>query len=191
MVKLGYSLLFILVIIAQLAVPAHMIYEQEATLKNGTAYKFKTKPIDPSDPFRGKYITLNYEIDSFDTEINNWKYNMDIYVYLQKDKDGFAKVKNISKKPLDNTDDYVIARSYGYYSGSVNFEFPFNRFYMNENKAYDAEVSVRKAQRDTLLTCYALVHIKEDKAVLKDVIINNTPIQKYVEKYQETRKETP
>ena len=58
------SLLFV----AQIVVPAHMIYQQEDAIDTGVAYKFKTEPFDPSDPFRGKYITLNYEIDSFHTD---------------------------------------------------------------------------------------------------------------------------
>jgi len=190
MTKLGNSVLFILVIIAQLAVPANMIYEQEDTLIDGTAYKFKTRPIDPSDPFRGKYIVLNYEMDSFDIELDDWERNTDLYVYLKNDENGFAQVKTVSQAPLENTDDYVKAKSYGYYNGTINFDLPFNRFYMNENKAYDAEVSVRKAQRDTLLTCYALVHVKGSDAVLKDVIIDDMPIQQYVEKYQEEEKQT-
>ena len=51
---------FILLVLVQLFVPANMILEQEDILKNGTPYKFKTAPIDPYDPFRGKYVWLGY-----------------------------------------------------------------------------------------------------------------------------------
>lgn len=60
-------LIFVLVAALQLFIPAQMILKQETILKKGTAYKFKAQPVDPSDPFKGKYINLNYEIDSFKT----------------------------------------------------------------------------------------------------------------------------
>ena len=49
-------ILFIIVVCAQLFVPSQMIFQQEDVLKTGTAFKFKTQPVDPSDPFKGKYI---------------------------------------------------------------------------------------------------------------------------------------
>lgn len=184
MTKKLASPVLILLFLVQLFVPAQMIYEQEDTLKSGTVYKFKTQPIDPSDPFRGKYIVLNYDLDSFETEEDWSMYEGNVYVYLNTDVEGFATVKTVSKTPLPVPEDYVVAES-KYNSGKqVNFDLPFNRFYMNENKAYDAEISVRQAQRDTTKTCYGLVYVKNGTAVLKNVFIDNTPIQQYVEEYQ-------
>ena len=57
-------LIFLAVVLVQLVVPAKMIFDKEVILKTGTIYKFKTQPIDPSDPFRGKYVTLNYELNT-------------------------------------------------------------------------------------------------------------------------------
>ena len=53
---------------------------------------------------------------------------------------------------------------------------------MEESKAKPAEDAYRKAQRDTIPNnTYALVYIKEGKAVLENVIINEVPIADYVE----------
>lgn len=169
----------------QLFVPAQMIYQQEDTLDTGKAYKFKTRPIDPTDPFRGKYITLSYEINSFQTEDKIWAdYYGNVFVYLKTDTDGFAEIKTISQTQLDTSDDYVIVKSKYNHGKTVNFNLPFDRFYMNENKAYDAEISVREAQIDTTKICYGLVFVKEGTAVLENVFIDDTPIQEFVEKYQ-------
>lgn len=170
--------------IVQLFVPAQMIYEQENTLTYGKAYKFKTRPIDPNDPFRGKYIALNYELDSFETEEDWSTYKGTVYVYLKTDPAGFAAIKTVSRELLDTSDDYVIAESRYNYGKHVHFNLPFDRFYMNEAKAYDAELSVRKAQRDTAKTCYGLVHVKNGTAVLANVFIDNVPIQRFVEDNQ-------
>lgn len=171
----------------QFFVPSQMIYQQEDALDTGTAYKFKTQPIDPTDPFRGKFIVLNYDMDSFQTEEDGWNdYSGNVFVYLKTDTEGFAAVKSVSKTLLDTSDDYVIAESnYNYNQDkTVNFDLPFNRFYMNENKAYDAEISVREAQIDSTKICYGLVFVKEGTAVLENVFIDDTSIQQFVEDYQ-------
>jgi len=181
-----YITLVFLLFAVQLFVPAQMIFQQEDALDTGTAYKFKTAPIDPNDPFRGKYIVLNYEMDSFETNEEGWNdYKGNVFVYLKTDEEGFATVKDVSKTLKDTSNEYVIAESrYNYNDTKVSFNLPFDRFYMNENKAYDAEISVRKAQVDTTKTCYGLVFVKDGTAVLDNVFINDTPIQEFVEKYQ-------
>ncbi|WP_343914199.1 GDYXXLXY domain-containing protein [Aquimarina litoralis] len=176
-------ILFVIVALAQIFVPLHMIVDKEDTLMSGVAYKFKTRPIDPTDPFRGKYITLQYEMDHFETKDSTYVVGEEIYIYLKNDEQGFAEISQISKEALEISKDYVTARVSYYYDNKVNFYLPFNTFYMEETKAYDAEVAYTKANRDSLpANVYALVYIKEDKAVLKDVYINDTPIQEYVEK---------
>lgn len=183
-----YIILLFIVFILQLFVPAQMVYQQEDALDSGTAYKFKTRPIDPSDPFRGKYIVLNYELNSFETNENSWNnYRGNVFVYLKTDADGFAAVKTVSKAQLDSDGDYFIAESRYSYGSKVNFNIPFNRFYMNENKAYDAEVLAQKAQRDTTTTCYGLVYVKDGAAVLDNVYINNKTIQEFVDEYQKEK----
>jgi len=49
-------LIFALVALAQLYVPAKMVWNQESILEEGTEYKFKTAPVDPNDPFRGNTL---------------------------------------------------------------------------------------------------------------------------------------
>src|SRR5215467_3604576 len=53
--------LFLCLALAQLAVPASMIARRELTLQYGRQYRFQTAPIDPSDPFRGRYVALQLQ----------------------------------------------------------------------------------------------------------------------------------
>jgi uncharacterized membrane-anchored protein len=179
-------ILFILVAFVQLAIPAQMIFKQEAVLNRGVAYKFKTQPVDPSDPFKGKYITLNFDINNFKTKDTLWERNEDVLVYLVSDSLGYAKIDTISRTVLlNNSKDYVKAKAYWYsnYSKSVNIRFPFNKYYMKETKAYRAEVAVRERQRDSLPNnTHALVYVNQGEAVLNDVIIDGMSIKDYVEK---------
>ncbi len=178
-------IIFIIIAIAQIFVPIQMTMDNEDVIDSGVAYKFKTRPIDPTDPFRGKYITLRYEINHFNTSDTTYVVGEEIYVYIRNDNKGFAEVHNVSKEPLDVKEDYVKTRVTYYYKGKVSFQLPFNTFYMEETKAYDAEMAYNRANRDSLPNnIYALVYIKEDSAVLKDVYIDDVPIQEFVDTYK-------
>jgi len=183
-----YKLLtvFILVALVQLYIPTKMIIDSEGVLDSGTAYKFKTAPVDPTDPFRGKYITLRYKNNRVEVEKeSDWMSGEEIYVILSKDKDGFAGIKSISKEAPQYKVDYFKAKiRYVTSNGSnqVQIAYPFNRYYMEESKAEAAEKAYRKSQADTSKVAYALVSIKDGEAVLKDVLIDGVSIKDIVEK---------
>lgn len=178
-------MLFVLVALVQLFVPLQMVFGRETILETGTAYKFKTMPIDPSDPFRGKYITLRYTMSRAVSQDSLWRNHNDVYVYLKNDSLGFAQVAQVSKTPLTIDNDYIIAekRWFNNKTKTLTFNLPFNRFYMEESKAKPAEDAYRKAQQDSLPNnTYALVYVKDGKSVLKDVLINDISIADYVQR---------
>lgn len=184
--KTTYTLiLFVAVALVQLFIPAKMIFNQEEIIEEGKLYKFKTQPVDPNDPYRGKYIRLNYNLRTFKTNDSIWKRKSPIYVYLKTDSLGYAAIEEVSPVLKEKENDYVKARVQWYenYSNELHIDFPFNRYYMKETKAYDAEVAVRNRQRDSLPdNTHALVYVKNGKAVLTDVIIDEISIKDYVEK---------
>ena len=185
-------LAFILVVLAQLYIPAKMILVKESVLDTGTEYKFKTAPIDPSDPFRGKYITLSFAENTVETPNDqDWMRGETIYVSLTTDNNGFAKIKSISKgKPTDNQDFLKSKVSFVTKNGTnkVTLDYPFDRYYMEESKAYDAEQTYRQSQRDTNRITYALVSIKDGNAVLKDVMIDGISIKELVKEEKQNKK---
>jgi len=178
--------IFIALALVQLFVPAQMIWGREKVINEGVSYKFKARPVDPSDPFRGKYITLNYELNSAETEDTLWTRNEDVYVELNKDSLGFATVSKVSRSKFEVSDDFVKAKVRWYNSNEhkVNFNLEFDRYYMEESKAYDAELVYTESLRDSLPEndTYAIVFIKDGEAVLADVMINEMSIKDYVEK---------
>jgi len=178
--------IFVALALVQLFVPAQIIWGREKVLNEGASYKFKTRPVDPNDPFRGKYITLNYELNSAETKDTLWSRNEDVYVKLNKDSLGFAAVSKVSRSKFEVSDDFVKAKVEWYNSKEhkVNFNLEFNRYYMEESKAYDAERVYVESLRDSLPEndTYAIVYVKDGEAVLADVVINEMSIKNYVEK---------
>jgi uncharacterized membrane-anchored protein len=170
----------------QLVVPASMIYNAEAIIAKGTEYKFITTPIDPTDPFRGKYITLSYRENRF--QIYNpeeWSTNEIVFVTLTTDENGYAKISSVSKKMPADQQDFVKAKV-SYVTNMENednyltISYPFDRYYMEESKASDAETLYLESLRDTNLITYGLVNIKAGEAVLKDVMIDGKSIKEMV-----------
>ncbi|QNF32076.1 GDYXXLXY domain-containing protein [Adhaeribacter swui] len=175
---------FMLVALVQVYVPAKMILDQEKVLATGKEFKFKTAPVDPYDPFRGKYITLNFAGNTVKILKNeNWLPGETAYVSVITDQAGFASIKAISKKEPATTE--------AYFKTTVRYvtedkpqqaviDFPFDRYYMEESKAADAEKLYQQLQNDTTQITYALVSIKNGSAVLKDVLVGETPIRELV-----------
>jgi len=184
-------LAFIVVALVQIYVPARIILDRAIVLNSGKEFKFKTAPIDPSDPFRGKYLDLNFNDNTVEIQNKeNWARGETVFVLLTTDNNGFAKIRSVSKvKPLDNQDFLKAKVDHVNYDGFKLFiEYPFERFYMEESKAYDAELTYNRTLPDTSQVAYALVNIKNGESVLKDVMINGISIVEIVKQDQQNRK---
>lgn len=181
--KLSLSML-VAVFLVQLYVPASMIAEREEILNTGKAYKFKTAPVDPNDPFRGKYIALQFaENEFFAGPKQAWQYNEPVYVHLSADAEGYATIQGVSREaPGEDTTYIKAAIDHALDNGLIGIAYPFDRYYLEESKAYEAEESYRASLPNTTQTTYALVMIKAGDAVLKDVMIGDVSIKEVVEK---------
>ncbi len=182
--KIKYKVcIAIVVFLIQLSIPVKIIYEKESVLLTGIAHKFKMRPIDPSDPFRGKYIILKYEENKVETLDTNYVRGNDIYLKIEKDNEGYAKATQVQYTPF-NDETYIKTKvkHYNKETQLVYFDLPFERFYMEESKAYDAELAYNEVIRDTSNNMYAMIYIKKGKGVLDNVMVNEMPIQDFTEK---------
>jgi uncharacterized membrane-anchored protein len=172
-------ILFIAMCLAQLAVPGKMIWNYERLVSAGTPYKFQTQPIDPSDPFRGKYVTLSFNADhTYDTA--DWSSGEAVSVVFTTDSVGFAVIDYLTRnEPEDPFLRTTI--SYKDSDNEVYINLPFDRFYMEESKAKPAEDAYFQANRDTARVCYGLVNIGRGQAVITDVFIGNKSLREIVE----------
>jgi len=184
MKKITLLLLFVAFLL-QWFVPMNMIMQQETILEKGTTFKFKTQPIDPNDPFRGKFVVLNFVADRAEaTDGTLWFKGEPVFVRIQEDADGFAEIASLEKlEPIDEKH-YVkaeIASIWGDNPVQVRIKYPFERFYMEETKAPKAEAMFRDLWRDTTTSVYGLVVINEGKAALEDVLVDGISLRDAVE----------
>ncbi|MEM1216609.1 MAG: GDYXXLXY domain-containing protein [Bacteroidota bacterium] len=181
---------FVLVALVQLYVPAQMIWQQENVLTTGTEYRFRTAPIDPYDPFRGKYITLSFRQNRVAVPADeSWTVGESVYATLATDSTGFAEIAQVTKTAPTDTKGYLKVRVRNIYDDKMTIRYPFERYYMEESKAYDAEVLYRESRWDEDQVAYALVSVSQGDAVLKDVLIDDVPIRELVETKQQLERE--
>jgi uncharacterized membrane-anchored protein len=186
--KTTSALLLALVIIAQLAALASMIQSKERILRSGEAFRFKTRPIDPADPFQGRYVSLGFEADHIPIEhvqADGLRVHETIYATLESDAEGYARFSGWSRE-RPTTGAFLKTRYLGNHtrwdqggqrsiSKGLNIEIPFNRFYMDEAKAPRAEQAARDATRST--NCWAAVRILGGKAVVEDVFVKGLSLR--------------
>ncbi|MFT4901857.1 MAG: putative membrane-anchored protein [Lentimonas sp.] len=184
----GRYMLLGLLVLLQFGVPLRMIQQRENVLQAGTLFLFKTQPIDPVDPFQGRYVRLRMEQDFTaipEYQATQVEYNSPGYTSIDIDRDGFAYFSDWAEvAPV--TGDFLISRARGkrydfttsddasarkrIYKG-LQIEIPFTRFYMDEAKAPRAERLAGEANRAGESDCWVAVRVLDGQAIIEDVFI--------------------
>jgi uncharacterized membrane-anchored protein len=176
----------VLVALAQLAVPVSMIFGHERTLREGTAWRFRTAPVDPADAFRGRYVALAFEESSAPVAAGERiERGEHAYVGLAQDREGFAVLGPVrAARPASG--DYLKLRVQWIENGaegqpgSAQLELPFDRLYLEESVAPRAEEVYRESQRatgDARRPAWAVVRVREGHAALEDVMVEGRSLR--------------
>ena len=122
-----------------------------------------------------------FSIPASDTDIKDGN---EVYILLKEDEKGFSKISKISNTPFRDDELYIKARvnfeSESDLSRELHFEFPFDRFYMEETAAPKADEIYRENNRDTSKLAYALIYVWKGDAAIKDVFVNRYSINTLV-----------
>jgi uncharacterized membrane-anchored protein len=181
--------IFILVALAQIYVPAKMILSQQNVLDKGTEFKFKIDTIDPIDPRRSNYISLNYDDNTINIQNQeDWFVGESVFVLISKDIVGYAIIESVSKNKFDSSESYLKAKVNWVNNNTLAVEYPFNRYHMEEFNVQQAEKINKDLQIDSNRVAYAQVSIREGKAVLKDVFVDGVSILELVVREREEDK---
>ena len=176
-----YGLAFLFMCLVQWYVPSKMIIDKDASVREGTKFKFKVIPVDPNDPFRGKYVALNFALNSI-TVPDSFSYSDAgiCYALLDEDDQGYAFITQL-KPDLPTSSNYIkvnITSSQKNDSAQiVHFDLPFDRFYMEESKAPEAERKYREAVQDGKKEAWAEVFVHSGDAVLWDVLLEGVSLR--------------
>ncbi len=182
--KVLRTVLFAVMAAAILAAPASQIVKHERVLREGRAFKFRTRPVDPYDAFRGRYVQLTFEgmIAPLPPGMT-YKHEADVYARIGE-ADGFATIESISADPPANTPDYVKVEM-GWYTDHpsnrhVRVNVPFSQFFMNEKLAPAAEAAYRQLNRSGPAKVWAVVKVLNGKGVIENLYFDGMPAVDYL-----------
>jgi len=177
-------ILFVVVALVQLAVAGGAVIRSELALRSGEVFRFRIQPFDPVDAFRGRYVAIRFALDrapaadGLELERRQW-----VCVPLLVDAEGLAAFGPATLEP-PRSGAYLRLRSGGIYPDEdgqrrVWVTMPFNRYYMDENLAPEAERAVwsgRRGEREAFVT----VRVRNGVGVLEELYIGDVPIHHWL-----------
>jgi len=174
-VKYWRLILFVLVAFAQLAVPASLIWKREHTLRLGSVWKFRTAPVDPVDVFRGRYVALQFEVETQQiAPPANASSGDTVFITLKVNAEGFAEIDQVlSSKPVG--DDFMAAELSG-----TTISLPFDKYWVTEHDAPAAETAYSNLSRRDKQNAFATVRVFRGDAALEQLYLDNQPLGDYL-----------
>ena len=175
--------LFVVLATLHVAVPLQMIGKREWVLRHGSVHRFETAPVDPVDLFRGRYVQLRMKESTATCENkNNFSDGQRLYVSVTKDENGISHLGVASlKRPA--TGDYfraAIQNRYGR-ADTVRVKLPYDRYYMNEKLAPEAERVYRDfARSDSGKSATVTVRMAHGVAVLEELYVEDKTIYEFM-----------
>lgn len=179
------GILFGFICAVQLGVIGVSIWSYERILKEGEVYFFTVLPLDPYDAFRGRYVTLRFENankapanDAPTAERNSKAYAM---LEHTQERDRIKEVR--FHKPASGDFLEVDVRSAmvtqkASATNVVSFSLPFDRFYLREDKAPQAEKLLRQQSG---VKVRAKLRVLEGKGVIEDLMVGEMSLLNYLE----------
>jgi uncharacterized membrane-anchored protein len=177
MIKLRI-IIFTLVALTQISVPASMIWKRQRTLREGRLWKFRTAPVDPVDAMRGRYLALRFEAEEFPRSEGLASEEMS-YIRLREDADGFAVIDSVNETTT-GADDTIGVESRGYYGGKQHVRFSFDQFWVTEANAPAAEKAYAEHNRREKIDAYATVRILGGDAGIEELYLAGQPLHDYL-----------
>lgn len=173
--------IFGLVCLVQLGVPLAMIQRRELALRDGSVHRFRTAPVDPYDAFRGRYVALQFAEDALDIPAATTYYrNEKVYAVLVRDEDGFTRIDGLSRKRPAQGEYLTVRVRWETQGETVRVRLPFDRYYMNEKLAPEAERLYRTRRQADERPAYVTVRVKRGFGVLEELYVDGKPITELV-----------
>ena len=175
---------FVVAAVAQWLLPLAGIWRHERVIARGTLVRIECAAPDPYDPLRGRYLAVQPSQSSVSAPdgFPEGAGAVPVWATLEAGGDGLARIKSLSLEPVSGpTVVSLTARSFGTTNGSPNvwLDWPFDRFYLAERLAPDADRLVAERSRDGRKTV-AEVRLLDGRAVLVDVLVDGVSIRDVV-----------
>ena len=179
-------MLFSIMALICLSVPGWMVLRYERALSQGESVKFRCTPVNPYDPFRGRYVALSFGaaqnyIPFSDDDERYPRRGQRVYAILEIQEDGFARITSVQRKPAREGLYFTANVRYSVGREKVKLRLPFDRYYMNEQVAPEAErryrEAVRRDESGEPPDSYVLLRVHKGLAAIEGLYIEGEPIE--------------
>ena len=177
------SIVFLLAAAAQWLVPLAGIWRHERIIARGSVVRIRCAAPDPYDALRGRYLAVRPAESRLPTPEGMPDGDVvPVWATLVADADGLSRIESLSLAPVSGpTVIRLVARRrwFGEGGSTVFIEWPFDRFYLNERLAPDADTIVADLFQHGGQPV-AEFRLLDGRAILTDVLIDGTPIREVV-----------
>lgn len=175
---------FAVAAVAQWLLPLSGIWQHERVIARGTLVRIECGAPDPYDPLRGRYLAVRPAQSSVSKPegFPQGAGLVPVWATLEAGDDGLARITSVSLEPVSGpTVIPLTARFSGTTNGTdvIWLEWPFDRFYLNERLAPDADKLVAERRRDGKKTV-AEIRLLDGQAVLTDILFDGVSIRELV-----------
>ena len=179
---------YILFFAAALYWPVNKVLKFERPAVPPVEMRFRVTAHDPYDPMRGRYLRLRVDCPVKEGVKSPAGYSRNLVenvtAVLEKDEAGFAVVSALLKRndtpPADKPFVKDTTPGFGWVAEEKRISgvlMPFDRFFLNEPLAKDAEKLLRKVTRDPKRSAVLVVDIHRDgNWAVKELLIDGKPI---------------
>ncbi len=173
-------IIFGIAALAQWAVPLTGIMQHEQVLAKGTLIKLKCIAPDPYDPLRGRYLAVRPEQREIGIPAGmKRERGMQVYAMLTTGTDGLTTLTSPSLTP-PASGEFIRLKAGYVHDTQVGIEWPFDRFYINEKLAPEADQwfaeNIRSANG-----IIAEVRVLNGRAVLADLSLDGKPFREILQ----------
>jgi hypothetical protein len=181
---------FAVAAIAQWLLPLAGIWQHERIVARGTVVRIECVAPDPYDPLRGRYLAVRpAEGRVPKPEGMVGRDAVPVWATLVAGADGLSRIESLSLEPVSGPTVIRLVAKWSHWKGvpwpeTVFIEWPFDRFYLNERLAPDADELVAERFRDGKRTV-AEVRLLDGRAVLTDILLDGVSIREVVKQQAE------
>ena len=168
-------------------IPARKIIAIEAPATPPLTVDFKIQGHDPYDPGRGHYLAIRFVPIKLNKKKFKDVYSQRYYIVLKQGKDGFAEIEKVQDtcptkgkyvKCHVNYSSHILKKN-----GYEVSDFPWKRFYINEELARPAEQILQKAVIKS--DCRLRVKLYDGGgSAVEDLLINGKSIRELAKEYR-------
>jgi hypothetical protein len=178
------AVVFAVAAFAQWLLPLSGVWQHERVIARGAAVKLPCAAPDPYDPLRGRYLAVRPAEQRAPAPPGMPEGQaVPVWARLVTDADGLARIESLSLEPVAGpTVIRLVARlAPGSDEAEAFVEWPFDRFYVNERLAPDADALVAERFRAGEKPV-AEVRLLDGRAVLTDVLVDGESIRDVVKR---------